>query len=166
MYSIEKLSQNHVIQDFDCGLDKFSQYLKAYALNDVERGRCTVYVLILMNEPKVVAGYFTLSPDKIRGAILSNAQQRRVYNSDEIPAILIGKIAIDKKHIGKKFSEVLLYSAQQTVLTLEVKSMAITIQALTADLAEYYAKFGFEALPSNKLFLIKTLKRIKADFGS
>jgi len=96
----------------------------------------------------VVRGYFALAPDKIRRANLPRAIGRG--DPDEIPAVLIGKLALEQALQGQGLGRQLLVDAlsRATSAVEIVSGRYIVVDAIDEDAAAFYRRYGFTRLPA------------------
>ena len=94
-----------------------------------------------------IAGYVSLSAAQIeRGHLRKSAQRNQ---PDPIPAILLGQLAVDKKHQGMGCARSLLLFALRTAVQFSrnIGCFAVVTHPLDEDVRTFYRRFGFEDLP-------------------
>ena len=79
----------------------------------------------------------------------------------QIPATLIGRLAVDDSYGGKRLGEKLLLHAlrRSFEFSTQVASFAVVVDAISEQAKSFYLKYGFTELPgvTNRLFLPMTL---------
>ncbi|MCD4737241.1 MAG: GNAT family N-acetyltransferase, partial [Bacteroidales bacterium] len=79
-----------------------------------------------------------------------------------LPTILLGRLAIDKSFQGKGYGEVLLVNAlNRCIKTSEnLGALAVVVDPIDENAINFYIKYGFIMLPgSQKMFItIKTIE--------
>ena len=115
MYKIESLNQEHVIADFDCDDGKKNRFLKEFALQNNKGGLGRTYVAITPTEDKRVYGYYTISSSAVKFESLPPSKHLPRY---PLPAILIGKLAIDKTAQKQGLGTALLFNALRRATTV------------------------------------------------
>ena len=160
MFKIEKLSKNHKRDSFDCGNSFLNEFLKKYALQNQNRYYVgTTY--IISNDEKNVIAYITLSGVSIKKTML-----KEKYPYEELPALLIARLAVGEKYQKKVLGKILLTFAIKKALKQaeEVGCIGILVDA-KEEAISFYEKYGFEKIKSvypvgQKMFLsIKTIKK-------
>ena len=76
------------------------------------------------------------------------------YN--DLPATLVGRLAVDLNYQGQGLGELLLVDALNRSLAVsrEIGSMAVIVDPIDEEALNFYKKFGFMLLPdSGKMFL-------------
>lgn len=133
----EYLNAHHNKAVFDCGNDEINHYLKTMANQHHKRGVARVHILV---EETNIIGFVTLTSTMIDN---SNLFIKRCPK--QIPAILIGRIGVDKTYQGQGFSKLLLSHALKKIKSISLDSgiMFAIIDAKNDSLANYYQQYGF-----------------------
>lgn len=133
----ERLAKHHDRQNFDCGQDDINTYLKNFANQHAKKNIAKIHILIDENNPNQIIGFYGLSNTEL-------VMKIKGY-PNKIPAILIGKLGVDKAFQGQGFSKVLLSHALNKIKTLSLDTgiAFVIINAKTDELANYYKRFGF-----------------------
>jgi predicted GNAT family N-acyltransferase len=155
-YTIKILDRTHERKNFSCGIEPLDRYLKNQASQDERRHLAATYVLTEIDSD-VVIGYYTLSSSSIELSELPEDIIKKLPKYPVLPATLIGRMAIDKKHHGKKLGELLLIDALQHILAVSKKiaSIAVIVEAKNTDVVNFYRRYGFIQFSDdkNRLFL-------------
>jgi ribosomal protein S18 acetylase RimI-like enzyme len=158
-YRVEPLGRHHNRAVFACGEESLDRYLRQQARQDAERYVAAVFVLI-DTESDRVAGYDTLGSMSVEFLALDAALQRKLPRYPLLPAVLLGRLAVDSGYQGQGFGEVLLYDAMKRALTHtgQVASMVIIVDALHDRARSFYERYGFLRFASNphRLYLPMT----------
>lgn len=146
----EKLSTHHDRANFDCGNDKINTYLHKFAKQHTKKGIAKVHILA---DNKTIIGFYTLSNAELTLSIQGYP--------NKIPAMLIGKMGVDKHYQGQGLSKVLLSHALNKIkwLSDETGIAFVIIDAKDEGLATYYQTFGFTPT-TQPLRLIMAVKEI------
>jgi len=166
-YSTEALNSNHIRKNFSCGKSILDDYIKIQARQDIKRKLATCFVLA--NEDNNVIGYYTLSNTSIeRGTLPDEIIKKLPPSYKNLPATLLGRLAVDKNYTGKKIGEFLLIDAMKKcsiVAKLSIGSMALIVDPIDETASAFYTKYGFILLPdSGKMFLpMQTINQIFND---
>lgn len=148
-------SKAHDRSAFSCGAPELDRYIREQASQDVRRDLARVFVA-LEGEGLAVAGFYSLSAASFRKEDLSPDQAKRLPHYP-IPAVLLGRLAVDERHRGRRLGAFLLMDALDRVLrastTLAVH--AIVVDARDETAAAFYRKYGFVPFPATdrRLFL-------------
>lgn len=159
---IEKLNKNHKKSDFDCEIALLNNYIQRQAKQDVNRDLSACYVLNEINEKRVL-GYYTLSGNSFdRSEFPTEIIQKLPPSYSNLPTILLGRLAIDKKEKGKGFGAILLMDALKRCVDISksLGVLAVIVDPFDENAIHFYKKYGFIMIPSNnKMFIpIKTIQ--------
>ena len=163
---IEFLNNHHNKTNFDCTYETLNNYIKFQAGQDVKRKLTACYVLF-DEDSKRIQGYFTLSNYSIPLSDLPEIYKKKLpKNYHNIPTILLGRLAIDKKFQGFSYGKILLIDAlkRSYEVSNEIGSFAVVVDPIDNIAEEFYSKYDFINLPdSGKMFI--TMKTLKLLFG-
>lgn len=132
---------------FECGEEQIDAWVARYAAQARSRGTAVVYVTYPVSEDgpgESVAGFYTISAHSVQrretqaGWLTRNTPQH-------IPAILLGMLAVDKRHAGKGVGASLLQDAisRSRELSDMLGVKVLVVDALNPQVASFYEKFGF-----------------------
>jgi predicted GNAT family N-acyltransferase len=165
-YRIEPLAEKHNRASFSCGVEALDRYLQKQASQDVRKKVAAVFVITPDGE--TVAGFFTLSAHVVRLDDLPESFAKKLPRYPNIPATLLGRLAVSKDFRGQGVGELLLLDALRRALanTSEVASAAVVVDAKDQKVREFYLRYGFVPLPSQADRLVYPMKTIQKLFGS
>jgi len=111
-----------------------------------------------MDPQGTVAGYYTLSSYSFSLKDLPEEYAKRLPTYPNVPACLIGRLAVDQTFRGQKLGSALLADAIQRAIDVSNQSMgiyAIVVDAIDEQSVSFYQHHGFINFTSNafKLFL-------------
>lgn len=107
-------SSKYIRSDFCCRKDSLDNYIQNQSSQDLKRQISTVFVLI--NEPDVnVLAYYTLCSYTVELKDLDEAWAERLPRYPLLPAILLGRLAVDNRQKGNRFGELLLYRCSEKI---------------------------------------------------
>lgn len=164
-YSVERFGKNeHDRSGFSCGNKRLDRYLKEQASQDLERKLAVTYVLVEDDQPDVI-GYYTLSHLSVRFNALPENITEKLPGYPQIPATLIGRLAVDEDYQGSRLGEHLLLDALERSYerTKKVGSHSVVVDA-NEDAREFYLKYDFLSLPDQKGRLFLPMKKIEVMF--
>jgi GNAT superfamily N-acetyltransferase len=144
------LTANHLVADFDCGVDSLNEWLgkRAWKNHTIDVSRTFV-----VTDGEIVIGYYCLSSAAIDRIEMPKARQRNM--PDPIPAALIGRLAVDRRYQGQKIGVSLLQDAICRIVTAaqSVGMAYILVHALDDGAKRFYEINGFVAIPERPLTL-------------
>jgi GNAT superfamily N-acetyltransferase len=155
-YLTVPLANAHKKEDFTCGEELLDNYLRRQARQDIKRKLSTCF--ILADDDHSVRGYYTLSSTSVKRELVPEAILKKMPPSyTDLPATLLGRLAMDKSWSGQGLGEQLLLDAMKRSYAVSITgigSMAIIVDPINERAASFYAKYGFIQLPdSGKMFI-------------
>lgn len=155
-HRIEILGKGHDRSAFACGVPELDTYLRTQAGQDAGRFAAAPYVLREQGQTRVI-GYYTLSTLSIDLVELPQTLAARLPRYPIIPAILIGRLALDRRFHGQGLGEHLLLDALHGCARQAhvVAAAAVVVEAMHDKAALFYRHYGFTPFPdsSRRLFI-------------
>ena len=150
--------------DFDSGEESLDRYLADRALTNhlADLGRC--YVCVDGDTDKVL-GYYTLSAVAVEHADLPGKVRRNAPNP--VPAVLMGRLAIDAKAQSSGLGQFLVRDAILSTLAAadRIGVRILLVHALHEQAATFYEKLGFKRSPTDPLHLYLLLADARKSLG-
>lgn len=152
--------------EFDCGNNELNQYLRKYAKQNDKRGIGKTYIAVKPSTAKSIGGYYTISTSTIEFESLPQDTARKLPNYP-IPAILIGRLAVDLNCQGEGLGEELLVNALNRIVQIseEVGIYAVRVDAINERAKQFYLKYEFLPFEDLPLSLFLPLKTIRQQFN-
>lgn len=146
MLHFERLAKNHNRQAFDCGDDSLNGYFRQQARQDEQRRLNAVHVAVDETLHNEVIGYYTLCATSVK---TDNLPATRKLPNYPIPAILLGRLAVDTRFQGRGLGKILVADAIKKVITAQesVGIHVLVVDARTEDLIHFYENLGFKLFP-------------------
>lgn len=154
----EPISGSHDTTAFDCGKPELDDWLKRRARKN-EGLTARTYVVSNGNQ---VVGFYCLATGAVeRGTLPKNLQRN---TPDSIPVVIIGRLAVNKKHGDIGIGKGLLKDAILRALSAsrEIGIRAIIVHAIDDEAVGFYKKFGFLESPLNIRTLVLPLEFARA----
>ena len=155
VHAIEPLAKHHKREGFSCGIDALDRYLKHQASQDARRRMAAPRVAVTTDG--TVIAYYTLSAYSLAMASLPETERQRLPHYAEVPATLIGRLAVDQSHAGQGLGSFTLTYAVKRALaaSAEVASYAVVVDAKNANALRFYQANAFTLLAGteNRLYL-------------
>lgn len=165
-YLTVPLESRHDRENFSCGKELLDQYFIRQAGQDVKRNLAACFVWP-GETSGMIKGYYTLSSTSVSGnGIPINYRKKLPKSYTVVPAILLGRLAVDRQFQGQGIGRLLLVDALRRCVETSgsIGAFALVVDPLDDQARQFYAKYGFIALPdSGKMFLpMKTIKGLFA----
>lgn len=164
----EPLGPAHGRGAFDCGDEALNRFLKQQARQDQDRRASVCWVLPHPDAPETIRGYYTLSAYSIRLSELPPEVTKRLPRYPDVPAALLGRLAVDLTCQGQGLGEHLMLDAMRKVLTHAeaMGTVVLVVDAKHEKAAAYYEAHGFIRFPSTPLRLFMHLDTIAQALAS
>lgn len=151
---------------FSCSSQPLEAYFHKYVSQDVKKGLTKCFVLINNKQSKII-GYYTLSALSVFVGDIPSAQKHIRYPN--IPAVLIGRLAIDTNFQHKGYGKFLVADAIHRIKNNPTIGAAIlVVDAINDEAVSFYKKLGFiefdelnKARESNKKLFYPLTKFLK-----
>ncbi len=161
-YRCEPLAADHGREAFSCGVPALDLYLQRQARQDIDRKLAAVFVMVDEEQPRVIAGYYTLSAIGVEPGELPDEIAKKLPRYPLLPAFMIGRLARDLRFRG--IGALLLADALARCLrqSSEMGAMAVLVDAKDERAAEFYRKHGFVPflkMPRRLFLPMKTIAR-------
>lgn len=162
-YVTEPLGTHHNRADFSCGVEALDDYLHRHAGQDQRRNVARVFVTE-GETPGAIEGYYTLNSLSIDLSQLPDVITRRLPRYPEVPAALIGRLAVARNVQGRGLGASLLMDALYRLVeqSNSIGIFTIVVDAIDDGAATFYQKYEFVRFPSrpDRLFLpVQTAKK-------
>jgi ribosomal protein S18 acetylase RimI-like enzyme len=137
----EPLTADHDRRAFSCGVPELDRYFHQQVTQDIRR-RVTNCFLAIASD-KTIAGYYTLASGSIPISELPTELAKRLPRYPTLPAVRIGRLAVDLKFRGQGFGRLLLWDAAMRALRAEQANFTLLVDAKDDTAVEFYRHYGF-----------------------
>ncbi len=123
------------------------------------------YVICAAAEPARVIGYYAISIAMEQRIALPNAKLRRGM-PEQVPLLLIGRLAIDAQYQGRGVGTALLSDALQRCLAASdiVGARGVVTHAIDDDAVQFYQRRGFLLSPLGERVMLMPIETVRALF--
>lgn len=160
---IEPLGDRHNRAAFSCGVEALDRYLRKQAGQDVSKRAAAIFVIT--PDGTNVAGFYSLSTHLVNLADLPEKFGKKLPRYPNVPATLLGRLAVSENFRGQGIGELLLLDALRRALenTREVASAVVVVDAKDENARRFYLRHDFMPLPTqpNRLFYpMETIEKL------
>ncbi len=143
-------------------MEALDRYLQRQASQDVAKRVAAAFVMT--RDGETIAGFYTLSAHAVNLGDLPANIAKKLPRYPNVPATLLGRLAVSTGFRGQGIGELLLLDAFRRVLAnaREVGSAVVVVDAKDETAREFYLRHDFIPLPSlpNRLFYpVKTIEK-------
>ena len=150
---VHPLTGSHDRQGFDCGRQELNDWLRQVARQHQDKGLSKTFVASLEDAPGRICGYYALTLAELENRHLPEAWRKKLPR--RIPGVRLGRLAVDRQYQGKGLGELLLVDALTRAQRIHAVAggIGLFVDAIDAQAAGYYQRYGFSASPDNPLLL-------------
>ena len=158
---IEPLARKHDRAAFSCGYEKLDSYIKERASQEVKKQIVAPFVLV-EGGGNTIIGYYTLSATSILLADLPEETAKKLPRYPDVPATLLGRLAVDARYKGRGHGELLLMDSLRRALqaTTDIASFAVVVDPKDKKSRSFYEHYEFMAFRDQKLRMYLPMKTI------
>lgn len=152
---------------FECGVEPLNRYFLAQVSQDIKRRVTACFVATEVateaatKAKSQTAGYYTLASASVSLADLPDALAKKLPRYPSVPAVRMGRLAVDQAFKSEGLGSALLADALRRAATAEFAAYAFVVDAKDEAAARFYVHHGFIALPEQPLFLFIALASVK-----
>lgn len=161
-YSFRLLGRDLNRAAFACGEPSLDDYIKTKASQDMRNRMAICYTLVEQDKSDIL-GYYTVSTTSVALTELPQELIKKYPKYPYVPAVLLGRLAVDVRFQGQRLGNVLLGDALLRTLRLsnEIAINLIIIDALHERAAEFYERREFKPFPDQPLRLYLPVTKIR-----
>ncbi|MCF8039156.1 MAG: GNAT family N-acetyltransferase [Desulfohalobiaceae bacterium] len=155
-FFIEQLGKRHDRSFFSSGFHELDSYLQKQAGQEARRYIAAPYVLCESGGSTVI-GFYTLSSISILIEDLPKSMTKKLPRYPVVPAVLIGRLAIDFRYQRQRLGEYLLLDSLYRChrQAHKIAAAAVVVEAIDQKAKQFYQRYGFIDFPehSNRMFI-------------
>lgn len=156
----ERLAREHQLDDFDCGEPALDEWLKrhARAADASESAR----VFVVTEDGANVVAYYALAAAQIEPRS-ATARAAKGQPSRPIPAVLLARLAVDRRHQSRGLGRSLLQDVMLRCVGAadEIGVRVLLVHAKNERAKRWYEQYGFEESPTDPLHVMLLMKNIR-----
>ena len=159
-FELALLNGAHDRTTFNSGSAPLDRYLREQVTQDVRRRVAACFVAT--TDGKRIAGYYTLASASLLLAELPASTGKKLPRYPTVPAVRMGRLAVDQGFKGQGLGGALLADALGRAARSEVAAYALMVDAKDDAAANFYRHHGFIALPDSPRTLFLPLATAQA----
>jgi GNAT superfamily N-acetyltransferase len=158
------LTEAHDAASFDCGEAVLDDWLRHRAWRNLQIAASRTYVTCPASS-NIIVGYFALSMGQILAHSVPGSMRRNM--PQQIPAVTLGRLAIDRAWQGKGLGRALLADVVRRSLRAgaEVSARLVIVHAISPAAEAFYLHHGFTRLPVETPTLALDLLKLQKLMG-
>lgn len=158
-FRVVPLDATHDRSTFDCDSPALNRYLREQVSQDVRRRVAACFVAV--TDEGRIAGYYALASASLWLADLPANITKKLPRYPTVPAVRMGRLAVDHGFQGRGLGSALLADALARAVRAEIAAYALTVDAKDETAAAFYRHHGFIALPQTPLTLFLPLATVR-----
>jgi predicted GNAT family N-acyltransferase len=157
-YRIEIFSTKYNREKFNCNSARLNTYLQEQVTSNIRQNITICYLALIKQE---IIGYYTLSSSSLLLNNLSDDLKNKLPRYPTIPAVLMGRLAVDTNYQGKKVGASLLADALAKCINSGIGAYALIVDVLDDKAKNFYLNYGFVECIDNPQILYFILSNVK-----
>ena len=154
-FRVGPLDHGYDRNGFNSGSEPLDSYFKRQVTQDIRR-KVTACFVALSADGRI-AGYYTLASASIFLGDLPAEITRRLPRYPSVPAVRMGRLAVDQAFRGQGLGGALLADALTRVVRSEIAAYALVVDAKDEKAADFYRRHGFLETATKPLTLFLPL---------
>jgi len=155
-FRMEPLGSGHDRSAFHCGEEVLDRYFQTQATQDVRRRMANCFVAVDVATGHIAA-YYTLSSASIPMVDLPQEEIKRLPRYPSLPAVRIGRLAVDRRFQGRGLGAALLADAAHRAMSADIAAFTLLVDAKNEQAIAFYQRHGFRTLASQPMTLFLPL---------
>ena len=154
-FLVKPLDTSHDRRTFCSGSPLLDRYLREQVTQDIRRRVAACFVAV--TDEQRIAAYYTLASASLLLADLPIAIVKKLPRYPTVPAVRMGRLAVDQAFKGQGLGSAMLADALERTARSEIAAFALMVDAKDEIAAAFYRHHGFIALPDSPLTLFLPL---------
>ena len=159
-FQLAPLDAAHDRAGFHSGSDPLDRYLCEQVTQDIRRRVAACFVAVSAEQR--IAGYYTLASASLPLADLPSSIAKKLPRYPTVPAVRMGRLAVDEAFAGQGLGGALLADALERASHSGIAAYALMVDAKDDKAATFYRHHGFIPLPDTPLTLFLPLATVEA----
>ena len=157
-FRLAQLDTAHERAAFNSGSEPLDRYLREQVTQDIRRRVAACFVALV--DGQRIAGYYTLASASLLLADLPASIGKKLPRYPSVPAVRMGRLAVDQAFKGQGLGGALLADALDRAVRSEIAAYALMVDAKDEAAAAFYRHHGFIALPDSPRTLFLPLATV------
>lgn len=158
-FAVNSLDLTSDRSSFESGVAPLDRYFRTQVSQDIKRRVTACFVAT--DAHGQIAGYYTLASASVLLEDLPGALIKKLPRYPSVPAVRMGRLAVDQSFKGNGLGAALLTDALRRAVSSEIAAYAFIVDAKDEDAASFYAHHGFIALTDQPLHMFIALATVK-----
>ena len=157
-FRVVPMDRTHDRSTFNSGSETLDSYFRERVTQDIRRRVTACFVALSRNGP--IAGYYTLASASVFLGDLPAKLIKKLPRYPSVPAVRMGRLAVDRAFKGRGLGGALLADALMRVVRSGIAAYALVVDAKDNTAADFYRHHGFLETVDKPLTLFLPLARV------
>src|SRR5580700_160510 len=144
-FRLAPLGAEHDRGSFHCGEEALDRYFQTQATQDIRRRVANCFVAVDAASGQVAA-YYTMAAASVPLVDLPPEEAKRLPRYPTLPAVRIGRLAVDRRFQRRGLGELMLMNAVHRTLQDAAAAFALLVDAKNDQAVAFYRRYGFSAI--------------------
>jgi len=144
-FRLEALTSRHDRSAFASGEERLDRYFQTQVTQDIRRRIANCFVAVEAATGQVAA-YYTIASASVSTPDLPPDEAKRLPRYPTLPAVRIGRLAVDRRFQERGLGKALLADAAVKAMTAAPASFASLVDAKDDQAVTFYKRYGFRPL--------------------
>jgi len=149
---------------FSCGVAPLDRYFRELATQDIRRRVSNCFVAL--DPAGKVVGYYTFAATSLPLPDLAPEHARNLPRYSALPAVLIGRLAVDQAFRGRGLGSAMIVDAIGRAMRAEPAIFALIVDAKDDAARGFYEHLGFHRFASRPMALYLPIAEAARRLGS
>lgn len=154
-FRVATLDKDHDRTTFSSGSEPLDRYFQQQVTQEIRRRVTACFVALTSGQ--IIAGYYTIAATSVPLIGLPPSAAKKLPRYPLVPAVRMGRLAVDEKFKGQGLGGALLADALRRSCTSDIAAYAMLVDAKDDVAAAFYLHHGFIPLPESPLSLFLPL---------
>ena len=158
-FRVVPMDRTHDRGTFNSGSEALDSYFKERVTQDIRRRVAACFVAL--SSDGRIAGYYTLASASVFVGDLPAKLIKKLPRYPSVPAVRMGRLAVDRAFKGQGLGGALLADALTRVVRSEIAAYALVVDAKDNIAADFYRHHGFLETVNKPLTLFLPLATVQ-----
>ena len=154
-FRVVPLTAQHQRDGFQCGTAALDKYFREQVMQDMRRRVASCF--IALDHDERIVGFYTLASSSVPLTELPAAAIKKLPRYPSVPAVRLGRLAVDLAFAGMGLGGALLADAIVRTRNAQIAAFALVVDAKDEKARGFYQHHGFLSLQSLPLSLFLPL---------
>ena len=159
-FTIVRLAAAHDRTNFASGDEPLDRFIKQQAVQEMRDRVCADFVATPVHDATRVIGFYTLSPAILPARDVPEGLRTRLPRYPELPAALLGRLAVHEAYRGKGLGSLLVANALRRIEAQRDLPVMFLVVDAYEQARGFYLRLGFAPIINSDARLFIALSRL------